>query len=241
MKYGLGFKGGQNKDKTTIVRASGQDVDLPKSSLARHGYGKAYQSYNECCLLMDFTRTLSALANFVTRTGIFALQSTAATSWPTKNNVLSQQAYKDGRCSRTFKVESRDNGELLHMDLIGPTQTDRHPTAKFEPKSDERIFLRYSSNSHVYRVYNNVTNSIMESTNMVVDDQPDDLVENSCPGADREYSSTPKPPNADPTPPTPVSATTPENTNSESESDQESNGMDIPTHVQKNHPIKNII
>lgn len=49
---------------------------------------------------------------------------------------------------------------------------DRNPTAKFEPKSDEGIFLGYSSNSRAYRVYKKVTKSIMESENVVVDDQP---------------------------------------------------------------------
>lgn len=41
---------------------------------------------------------------------------------------------------------------------------------KFGSKSDQWIFLRYFSNSRAYRVYNLRTKSIMETINVVVDD-----------------------------------------------------------------------
>ncbi|PNX66233.1 gag-pol polyprotein [Trifolium pratense] len=39
-----------------------------------------------------------------------------------------------------------------------------------DPKSDEGIFLGYSTNSRAYRVYNYRTKTMMESINVVIDD-----------------------------------------------------------------------
>ena len=41
---------------------------------------------------------------------------------------------------------------------------------KFNAKSDEGIFLGYSTTSQVYRAYNKRTKTIMESINMEIDD-----------------------------------------------------------------------
>ena len=41
---------------------------------------------------------------------------------------------------------------------------------KFNTKGDEGTFLGYSSNNHAYRVFNHRTNTIMESINVVVND-----------------------------------------------------------------------
>jgi len=47
---------------------------------------------------------------------------------------------------------------------------DRENLGKFDPKSDEGIFLGYSTNSRAYRVYNTRTKTMMESINVVIDD-----------------------------------------------------------------------
>ena len=47
---------------------------------------------------------------------------------------------------------------------------DKENLRKFGAKSDERIFLGYSTNSRVYRVYNKCTKTVMESINVVIDD-----------------------------------------------------------------------
>ena len=47
---------------------------------------------------------------------------------------------------------------------------DRENLGKFDAKSDEGIFLRYSTNSQAYRVYNKCTETVMESINEVIDD-----------------------------------------------------------------------
>jgi hypothetical protein len=47
---------------------------------------------------------------------------------------------------------------------------DKEQRRKLYPKSDEGIFLGYSTNNIAYRVYNSRTNVVMESINMVVND-----------------------------------------------------------------------
>jgi hypothetical protein len=48
---------------------------------------------------------------------------------------------------------------------------DRENLGKFNPKSDEGIFLGYSTNSRAYRVFNKRTETVMESINVVIDDE----------------------------------------------------------------------
>lgn len=47
---------------------------------------------------------------------------------------------------------------------------DKEHLGKFDKKSDETIFLRYSNTSKAYRVYNKRTLAMKESINVVVDD-----------------------------------------------------------------------
>jgi hypothetical protein len=48
---------------------------------------------------------------------------------------------------------------------------DRENLGKFDTKNDEGIFLGYSTNSRAYRVFNKRTETMMESINVVVDDE----------------------------------------------------------------------
>ena len=47
---------------------------------------------------------------------------------------------------------------------------DRENLENFDAKSDEGIFLGYSTNSRAYKVYNKRTKTVMESINVVTDD-----------------------------------------------------------------------
>ncbi|XP_057418198.1 uncharacterized protein LOC130712379 [Lotus japonicus] len=49
---------------------------------------------------------------------------------------------------------------------------DRDQRRKLDPKSDEGIFMGYSTNNKAYRVYNSRTEVMMESVNVSIDDQP---------------------------------------------------------------------
>lgn len=45
-----------------------------------------------------------------------------------------------------------------------------------DPKSDQGIFMGYSVNNTTCRMYNNFSNTIMESINVVIDDTPQTLM-----------------------------------------------------------------
>jgi hypothetical protein len=51
---------------------------------------------------------------------------------------------------------------------------DREQRRKMDPKSDEGIFLGYSTNNRAYRVFNSKTNVLMESINFIVDDKDEE-------------------------------------------------------------------
>jgi len=55
---------------------------------------------------------------------------------------------------------------------------------KMDPKSDEEIFMGYSTNSIAYRVYNSRTQVVMESINVVIDDVAKDQVPDMVPGVE---------------------------------------------------------
>jgi hypothetical protein len=48
---------------------------------------------------------------------------------------------------------------------------DRENLGKFDPKTDEGIFLGYSLNTRAYRVFNKRIKTVMESINVVIDDE----------------------------------------------------------------------
>lgn len=48
---------------------------------------------------------------------------------------------------------------------------DHEQRRKMDPKSDEGIFLGYSTNSRAYRVFNSITKVMAKSINVVVDDR----------------------------------------------------------------------
>jgi hypothetical protein len=66
---------------------------------------------------------------------------------------------------------SRTSYEIWRGGSICYIFRDRKNLGKFDPKSDEGIFLGYSTNSRAYRVYNTRTEIVMESINVVIDDE----------------------------------------------------------------------
>ena len=48
---------------------------------------------------------------------------------------------------------------------------DKENLEKFDAKSDKRYFLGYSSTSRAYKVYNLRTKTVMESSNVVINDE----------------------------------------------------------------------
>lgn len=54
---------------------------------------------------------------------------------------------------------------------------DHEQRKKMDPKSDEGTFLGYSTNSRVYKVYNKHTKTMVESINVIIDDNFEDKKE----------------------------------------------------------------
>jgi hypothetical protein len=71
---------------------------------------------------------------------------------------------------------------------------DRENLGKFDTKSDEGIFLGYATNSRAYRVFNKRTETVMESINVVIDDEeiqrPISREENQLDSADSSAAPT---------------------------------------------------
>jgi hypothetical protein len=63
---------------------------------------------------------------------------------------------------------------------------DRENLGKFDTKSDEGIFLGYSTNSRAYRVFNKRTEIVMESINVIVDDEE---IQRSISGEEKQIDS----------------------------------------------------
>ena len=54
---------------------------------------------------------------------------------------------------------------------------DRENVGKFDSRSDEGIFMGYSSTSKAYRVYNKRTMKVIETVNVVIDESSDSSFE----------------------------------------------------------------
>ena len=57
---------------------------------------------------------------------------------------------------------------------------DRENVGKFDSRSDEGIFLGYSSTSKAYRVYNKRTKKVMDTINVVIDEASNSGSEKIC-------------------------------------------------------------
>jgi len=111
---------------------------------------------------------------------------------------------------------------------------DRDYRRKMDPKSDEGIFLGYSTNSRAYRVFNSKIEIVMESINVVIDDVPKEKV----PDADPDVGTSVQETNA----PIQVNKSEPEKEEiEEAEQDQMSTTKGPSIRVQKNHPQDLII
>jgi len=103
-----------------------------------------------------------------------------------------------------------------------------------DPKSDEGIFLGYSTNSTTYKMYNSKTEIVMESINVVIDDVPKERVPDVGPDVETTNQET----NA----PIQVNESTAEKEEpEEGEQDQMSTTKVPSIRVQKNHPQDLII
>ncbi|XP_057432497.1 uncharacterized protein LOC130725270 [Lotus japonicus] len=110
---------------------------------------------------------------------------------------------------------------------------DRELRRKLDPKSDEGIFLGYSTNSRAYRVYNNRSRTMMESINVVIDDSLGELKNIEEDEDDTPFQSDDGNPHV---------SDIRSNNEADNNTENLNTGNKIPSiRVQKNHPKENII
>jgi len=124
---------------------------------------------------------------------------------------------------------------------------DRENLGKFDPKSDEGIFLGYSTNSRAYRVFNKRTETVMESINVVIDDEevegPSSREENQLYSVDPSVTSTDNikaSPSVSPDEP-PSSPTTSDTISSASEDEDTPANPPKQSWVKLNHPPQQLL
>jgi hypothetical protein len=121
---------------------------------------------------------------------------------------------------------------------------DKENLGKFDSKSDEGIFMGYSTNSGAYRVFNKRTETVMESINVVVDDEEDERPSSS----EESQLNTVEPAQADCTKSSPnmspeksPSPTTSDTTSCTSEDEDISANQPKQAWVKHNHPPQQLL
>ncbi|XP_062076044.1 uncharacterized protein LOC133780190 [Humulus lupulus] len=80
---------------------------------------------------------------------------------------------RTGTTQTAYELWKGRNPNVSHMHIFGCVcyvLNDREHLGKFDPRSDEGVFLGYSLNSRAYRVFNKRTHSVVESINVRFDD-----------------------------------------------------------------------
>ncbi|KAK2383145.1 putative mitochondrial protein [Trifolium repens] len=89
--------------------------------------------------------------------------------------VHNRVTLRKGTTSTLYELWKNRKPTVKHFHIFGSKcyiLADREPRRKLDPKSDEGIYLGYSTNSRTYRVYNAKTQVVMESVNVVVNNSP---------------------------------------------------------------------
>ena len=81
--------------------------------------------------------------------------------------------FRVGMKKTTYEIGNGKKPKVKYFLVFGSKcyiLNDRENLGKFNAKSDEGIFLGYSTTSRAYRVFNKRTKTVMKSINMVIDD-----------------------------------------------------------------------
>lgn len=95
-------------------------------------------------------------------------------------HIINRVYLRLGTNKTAYEIWKGKKPNFMYFHIFGSRYfilKDRHPIAKFKPKSIKGIFLGHSSNSRAYRVFNKIPKAFMGFANIMVDDQPDDIVE----------------------------------------------------------------
>ena len=81
--------------------------------------------------------------------------------------------FREGTKKTSYEIWKEKKLKVKYFRVFGSKcyiLNDRENPGKFNAKSDEGIFLGYSTNSRAYKVFNKCTKTVMESINVVIDD-----------------------------------------------------------------------
>ena len=90
--------------------------------------------------------------------------------------------FRPGTKKAPYELWNGRNPNVKYFRIFGSTcfiLKDRENVGKFDSRSDEGIFLGYSSTSKAYQVYNKRTRKVMETVNVVIDEASDSSSEKS--------------------------------------------------------------
>ena len=91
------------------------------------------------------------------------------TAYHTVNRVY----FRPGTKKTPYKLWKGRKPNVKYFRIFGSTYfilKDRENVGKFDSQSDEGIFLKYSSTSHAYWIYNKRTMKVMETVNVLIDE-----------------------------------------------------------------------
>ena len=81
--------------------------------------------------------------------------------------------FRAGTKKTSYEIWKEKKLKVKYFQVFGSKcyiLNDTENLGKFDAKSDEGIFLGYSTNSRAYRVFNKCTKMVMKSNNVVIDD-----------------------------------------------------------------------
>ena len=119
-------------------------------------------------------RTLQDMAHVMLKVKKVQIQLWAKALINTACYIQNQVYLQPGTSMIPYEIWRGKKPNLKHLHEFGSTcfvLNDREHMSKFDPKSDEGLFFGYSLNSRAYKVYNKRSKTIMESANVVVNDQ----------------------------------------------------------------------
>ncbi|XP_075664336.1 uncharacterized protein LOC142633956 [Castanea sativa] len=97
-------------------------------------------------------------------------------------HIVNRVYFRPGTKKTPYELWKGRKPNVKYFRIFGSTYfilKDRENVGKFDSRSDEGIFLGYSSISKAYQVYNKRTMKVMETVNVVIDESADSSTEKS--------------------------------------------------------------
>ena len=93
-------------------------------------------------------------------------------------HMVNRVYFRPGAKKTPYELWKRRKPNVKYFKIFGSTcfiLKDRENVGKFDSRSNEEIFLEYSSTSKAYWVYNKRTMKVMETMNVVIDESSDSI------------------------------------------------------------------